>query len=174
MGHWDIGLANCPIAVHVFATFGRWLSRRNCDMSSPLIVRVAGMPRALPGRMTSKELRTRCERFAVDVLRFSAPLLDGIASRDSALQLRRSATSVAQNYAACTIARSHAEFVAKIRIALEEADESNRWLRMMQAAGLAEGDQLKRLTLESMELTKILSASCATAAKNVRAKRRTQ
>ena len=95
--------------------------------------------------MTSKELRERCERFAVRVLKFSAPLLDALAARDCALQVRRSATSVAQNYAACTVARSHADFLSKLRIALEEADETARWLRMIRDAGVASGSELEDL-----------------------------
>ncbi len=120
----------------------------------------------MPRGMTSKELRERCERFSVRVLRFSAPLLDALATRDCALQLRRSATSVAQNYAACTVARSHADFLSKLRIALEEADESARWLRMIRDAGLASGDELDAVTAEAAELAAIFGASCATAAKN--------
>ena len=116
--------------------------------------------------MTSKELRDRCERFAVRVLRFSAPLLDAIASRDCALQLRRAATSVAQNYAACTVARSHADFVSKLRIALEEADETARWLRMIRDADLSAGQELDAVAAEAAELAAIFGASCATAAKN--------
>jgi len=116
--------------------------------------------------MTSKELRDRCERFAVSVLKFSGPLLDRLATRDCALQVRRSATAVAQNYAACTVARSHADFLSKLRIALEEADETARWLRMMRDAGLAAGPELEAATAEAAELAAIFGASCATAAKN--------
>jgi hypothetical protein len=123
--------------------------------------------------MTSRELRERCERFAIRTLKYSGPLLNAMATRDCALQLRRSATSTAQNYAACTIARSHADFLSKLRIALEEADETSRWFRMLRNAGLASGDELDALMAEAAELTAILGASCATAAKTA-ARRRPQ
>ncbi len=93
-------------------------------------------------------------------------MLDRLEARDCTLQVRRSATAVAQNYAACTVARSHADFLSKLRIALEEADETARWLRMMRDAGLAAGPELEAATAEAAELAAIFGASCATAAKN--------
>lgn len=116
--------------------------------------------------MTPAELRTRSEAFAVRALRVTASFLGSLATRDVALQLRRSATSVAQNYGACTIARSHADFIAKLRLALEEADESARWIRILRDAGLADGAEIDGLLREATELARILGASCITATKN--------
>lgn len=116
--------------------------------------------------MTPAELRARTEAFSVRALQFTNPLLDRLATRDSALQLRRSATSVAQNYGACTIARSHRDFVAKLRLTLEEADESARWLRILRDAGLAAGPDADALLREATELARILGASCITATSN--------
>lgn len=116
--------------------------------------------------MTPAELRSRAEAFAVRALRVTAPLLDKLATRDMALQLRRSATSVAQNYGACTIAKSHADFIANLRVALEEVDESARCLRLLQAAGLSEGAEIEWLRKEASELARILGASCITATRN--------
>lgn len=101
-------------------------------------------------------------------------MLDSIQTRDSALQLRRCSTSVAQNYAACTVARSHADFVSKLRISLEEADEAARWLRMLQAAELVSGDESEVLAAEALELAAIFGASCRTAEKNPAHRRRRQ
>ncbi|TAK11337.1 MAG: four helix bundle protein [Acidobacteria bacterium] len=81
-------------------------------------------------------------------------------------QLRRSASSTAQNYAACTIAKSRRDFISKLRLALEEADESARWLRILRDSELAAGPELKDLIREATELTAILGASCATAERN--------
>lgn len=116
--------------------------------------------------MTPAELRARTEAFSVRALQLTNPLLDRLATRDTALQLRRSATSVAQNYGACTIAKSHADFVSKLRLTLEEADESARWLRMLRDAGLASGPDLETLLQEATELARILGASCITATRN--------
>jgi len=116
--------------------------------------------------MTPAELRTRTEAFSVLVLKFTNPLLDLIPTRDMALQLRRCATSVAQNYGACTIAKSHADFVSKLRLTLEEADESARWIRILRDSELARGPALEALLDEATQLGRILGASCVTATRN--------
>jgi len=82
------------------------------------------------------------------------------------LQLRRCATSVAQNYGACTIAKSHADFISKIRLTLEEADESARWLRILRDSDLSGGPELEGLLDEATQLARILAASCMTATRN--------
>lgn len=116
--------------------------------------------------MTPAELRDRTETFAVLVLTSTPHLLDAPATRSMAEQLRRSATSTAQNYAACTIARSRRDFVSKLRVALEEADESARWLRMLKRADLVAGPEWVQLLDEASQLAAILGASCATAERN--------
>jgi four helix bundle protein len=118
--------------------------------------------------MTPAELRDRTETFAVRVLKATARLLEAPASRSMAEQLRRSATSTAQNYAACTIARSRKDFLSKLRLALEEADESARWLRMLRDADLVAGQEWAELLNESSQLAAILGASCATAERNAK------
>lgn len=100
------------------------------------------------------------------VLKFTDPLISNIRTRDMASQLRRSATSAAQNYAACTIAKSRRDFISKLRLALEEADETWRWLRLLRDSSIEQSDELTRIIQEARELTAILGASCATAEKN--------
>lgn len=126
--------------------------------------------------MKPGELRARTEAFAVAVLKFTNPLVSNALTRDFALQVRRSSASVAQNYSACTIAKSRRDFISKLRLALEEADESARWLRLLRDAELATGSELADLIREATELAAILGASCATAERNtlVPANRRDQ
>jgi four helix bundle protein len=111
-------------------------------------------------------MRARTETFAVAVLKFTNPLMERVLTRSIADQVRRSATSTAQNYSACTIAKSRRDFISKLRLALEEADESARWLRMLRDADLAAGPELPALVREATELAAILGASCATAERN--------
>lgn len=96
---------------------------------------------------------------------FARPLLDVAHTRDSALQLMRAASSAAANYRAATRARSHAEFTAKIGIALEEADEAVFWLAHLQGIGVTT-DTLEELHQEAMELVAILGASRRTSLRN--------
>jgi len=127
---------------------------------------------ALSIDMTPAELRDRCEMFAGSILKFTNPLISRLATRDMSLQLRRSGTSVAQSYAAASIAKSHRDFISKMRGALEEADETSRWLRMLDNASLIEGGVPAELLSEARQLTAIFAASCATAERRERTKGR--
>ena len=118
--------------------------------------------------MTPAELRTRCEVFAVAILEFTNRLVSRLSTRDMALQLRRSGTSVAQSYAAASIAKSHRDFISKMRGALEEADETSRWLRILDDAKLVDGGVPPDLLSEARQLTAIFAASCATAERRER------
>lgn len=77
----------------------------------------------------------------------------------------RSATSVAANYRAVCRARSKAEFVAKIGIVVEEADETVFWLELLVETGIVEQSRRDNLLLEANELLAIFAASQHTAKK---------
>ena len=78
-------------------------------------------------------------------------------------QLTRSATSVGANYRAASRALSSRGFVAKLSIALEEADETSNWLQLCSRIGLLEPEVVNPLLQEGEELIRILSASRRTA-----------
>jgi four helix bundle protein len=81
--------------------------------------------------MTSSELKARSKEFALRVLKLTAALPKTIEGRAIANQLVRSGTSVAANYRTACRARSRSEFVAKLGIVLEEADETQLWLELV-------------------------------------------
>ncbi|MDO8679402.1 MAG: four helix bundle protein [Acidobacteriota bacterium] len=113
--------------------------------------------------MTPKELKDRTKRFAVDVIglcRELPPTLDG---RRLGQQLIDSGTSVAANYRASCRARSRAEFISKLGIVLEEADESLFWLELMIDSHLVTAARTEKLLKEADELTAIFVASLKTA-----------
>src|SRR3990170_2783340 len=91
-------------------------------------------------------LRRRSFRFALDVTQ----LCRGLPARWEAVRLRdqmfRAPTSVAANYRAASRGRSPAEFISKIGIVVEEADECEFWLLFAKAADLQSGPELARLT----------------------------
>jgi four helix bundle protein len=122
-----------------------------------------GAVRALVSRMTPEQLRARLMTFAADVTVFAKPLFGEPAARAGADQLVRAATSASANYRAAGHGRSHAEFVAKLGLALEEADESGHWLEWLKRTQLASPKQIDPLLEEAKELTKILGASKRTA-----------
>jgi len=87
--------------------------------------------------MTPDELKERLLRFAVAIVRFSVTLRQRPEARQIADQMCASGTSAAVNYRAACRARSHREFVSKISVALEEADETLAWLEIVSRTQLA-------------------------------------
>jgi four helix bundle protein len=80
-------------------------------------------------------------------------------------QFLRSGTGVAANYRSACRARSGADFVSKIGIALEEADETAFWLELLIEAEIISEQRLKALLAEADELVRIFSATRTTAKK---------
>jgi four helix bundle protein len=78
-------------------------------------------------------------------------------------QVLRSGTSVGANYRAACRARSRAEFIAKLGIVLEEADETVFWLELLLEGGIVKREKLGALLKEARELTSIFVASLCTA-----------
>ncbi len=116
--------------------------------------------------MDSEELKARTKAFAVRVVKMTEALPPTRAADMVARQLLRSATSVAANYRAACRARSHREFVAKIGVVTEEADESLYWLEILVEAEVMPEAKLKNLIQEANELTAIFTASSYTARQN--------
>jgi len=83
-------------------------------------------------------------------------------------QLMRSGTSVAANYRAACRGRSKKEFIAKLGIVEEEADETIFWLELIQEVGLVDTPKLESLKKEGMEILAMVIASRKTARNNPR------
>jgi four helix bundle protein len=113
-----------------------------------------------------KELQDRAKRFAVAIVRFFSRLPQTEAARVIGRQLLRAGTAVAANYRAACRARSAADFISKISIVLEEADETLFWLELLVDADIIESRLTSRPSAECHELLKIFAASLATAKAN--------
>ncbi len=113
-----------------------------------------------------EELKNRTKQFAKEVVYFYRDLPHKGEFEVIGHQLLRSATSTAANYRASCRARSQAEFIAKLGIAVEEADESVLWLELADELEFEKGDRIKRLKAEGEEIMKILAASRRTAKRN--------
>ena len=83
-------------------------------------------------------------------------------------QLVRSGTSVATNYRGACRGRSRAEFIAKIGVVEEEADETALWLELIIAAKLVPEKKILPLLHEANELVAIMAASYISASRNKR------
>jgi four helix bundle protein len=108
-------------------------------------------------------LRARTKAFALRVVHLFRNLQGPEAGRILERQLLRSATSVAANYRAACRARSKAEFIAKIGLVVEEADESVFWLEMLVDGGIVARTRVATLVAEANELVAIFAASQRTA-----------
>ncbi|MEX2270990.1 MAG: four helix bundle protein [Vicinamibacterales bacterium] len=116
--------------------------------------------------MNSEELRERIVAWVVDVGRLARPLFRKNETSHRAHQLKDAADSVASNYRAAQIARSHKEFTAKVSIALEEADEAVGWLELSYREGILRGQDVLRVLDEGRQITRILAKSRETAQSN--------
>ena len=116
--------------------------------------------------MNRKELQQRTKKFHVDVIKLCSDFPRNAAGFETAKQLIRSAGSVGANYRATARAKSNADFIYKIEIVLEEADESHYWLEVVKDAEIKIGDEVDRLIDEANQLTAIFSATDKTAKAN--------
>ncbi len=80
-------------------------------------------------------------------------------------QLLRSGTSVGANYRSACRAKSTADFISKMGIVEEEADESLYWMELLIEAGIVKSENLESLMKEVDELLAITVASIKTAKK---------
>lgn len=108
-------------------------------------------------------MKKRTKQFALRAIQLCEALPETRTGRVIANQLLHSATTVAANYRAACRARSTADFVNKIGITLEEADESAYWMELIVEANLMPDTRVSSLLNEATELTAILNASHKTA-----------
>ena len=113
--------------------------------------------------MKNQDLRDRTKRFSLDIVRFVQDLPKDRTADPIARQLVRSGTSVGANYRAACRARSTPDFISKIGVVEEEADECGFWLEILQDSGIRAGEETMRLLKEADELTAIFVAGGKTA-----------
>src|SRR5262249_25017483 len=104
--------------------------------------------------------------FALRTMKLVDALPRSRSANAVASQLVRSGTSVASNYRAACRARSRGEFIAKIGVVEEEADESAFWLELVIAHRVMRETQVRPLHREAEELTAIMAASRISASRN--------
>ncbi len=123
-------------------------------------------------RVNRDGLQQRTEAFSARLLRFLRslerdPVIDTIVR-----QLARAGSSVAANYHATRRSRSRAEFIARLAIVVEEADESVHWLEQIRIIEAASGHELPWLEDEARQLRAIFARSLGTARRNCAALKR--
>lgn len=110
-----------------------------------------------------RDLRERTKEFALRVIRMYSSLPPEQVAQVLGKQVLRSGTSIGAHYREASRARSDTEFLSKIRLALQELDETDYWLELLADAEVVPAAKLADLRGETDELLSIF----VTVAKNV-------
>ena len=113
-----------------------------------------------------EELISRMTILALEIIRLCEHLPKTEAGRIMGKQILRSSTSIGANYRSACRARSRADFISKVTVAEEEADETQYWLELLHKSGMIGKEEFDRLHTEANEVTAILVASGRTAKAN--------
>jgi four helix bundle protein len=111
-------------------------------------------------------LKDRTKQFAIRIVAVVRSLPTSREGNVMGNQLLRSGTAVAANYRAVCRARSKAEFISKMSVVVEEADETVFWLELLVDTKVVPKDKLSLLLNEANELLAICAASLRTAKYN--------
>jgi len=111
------------------------------------------------------QMKKRTKEFAKEIISLCRKLPNNREGRLVGDQIFRSGTSVASNYRAACRARSTAEFISKLSIVEEEADESLFWLKIIEEMRILKGGSFEPLMKETDEIIAIIVASIKTARK---------
>jgi four helix bundle protein len=114
------------------------------------------------------ELKRRTKSFAIRIVNLFRSLPHAPDAPTLGKQLLRSGTSVAANYRAVCRARSQAEFIARMGVVVEEADESVFWLELLGETGVVRPERTQDLLDKANELVKIFGASLRTSKSGVK------
>ena len=116
--------------------------------------------------MNPEEMKKRTKEFAIEIIKFCRSLPNNQEGRIIGNQLFRAGTSVAANYRAACRARSRADFISKMGIVEEEADESLFWLELIKELELCKSIIVAQLLKEGNEILSIVVSSINTGRKN--------
>ena len=113
--------------------------------------------------MTRGEMKQRTKVYANRIVKFCSALPVNWIPQTLGKQLLRSGTSVGANYRAVCRAKSHSDFINKLRIVEEECDESSFWMELLEENDYVSASRLASLTKEANEILAIVMASAKTA-----------
>jgi len=118
--------------------------------------------------MKPADLKARTHAFSIAIVKFCQTLADSPEARHIRGQLHRAGTSVGSNYRAACRTRSRAEFIAKLGLVSEEADECGYWRDLASETGISPRSAVAPLADEAQQLVRIFVQSQITAKTNTR------
>ena len=112
--------------------------------------------------MSDSKLKRQSMDFSVSVIELVKYLK---AQKESIIsnQIERSGTSIGANIHEAQYAHSKADFIAKLQIALKEANETGYWLELLSRTAYIDEAQYKKLNAACTSLRVMLIASIRTA-----------
>ncbi len=116
--------------------------------------------------MNKEDLKKRTKEYALEIIKLVKMLPNTVEGRAIGNQLIRSGTSVGANYRAVCRARSRAEFISKLGVVIEEADESAFWLEIIIKTDIIKKEKVESLLRETNEIVAIMVSSKNSASKN--------
>ena len=120
--------------------------------------------------MTTDEMKLRTKKFSLMIIDLAEKLPKTYIVKVVANQIVRSGTSVGANYRAVCRGRSDREFISKMNIVLEEADETLFWLEVIKEKLWISKTELETIWKEGNELTAIFVSSLKTVNKRMNSK----
>ncbi len=120
--------------------------------------------------MNKEELQKRTKLFALRIIRLVESLPETKTAKTIGSQIIRSGTSVGANYRAACRAKSDADFINKLKIVEEEADETAYWLELLIESETIPKEKLKDLLKENNELIAIFVSILKTKRENLNRK----
>lgn len=112
--------------------------------------------------MAAQDLKERTFLFAVAVSNLTSVLPYNIINKEHFRQIIRSSASIGANYRAARRTKSDADFLNKLKIVEEEADETLYFLELLSALNPEYQEIINPLLKEGTEILKIIVASINT------------
>lgn len=106
-----------------------------------------------------EELKKRTKYIGVQTMLLLDELPNKPSAWEIARQITRSSTSIGANYRAVCRAKSDADFINKLKIVEEEADETIYWFEILEESGLVHSKRIENIKKETEEILSIVVAS---------------
>ncbi len=118
-----------------------------------------------------EEIKKRTKNVGLEVIKLIDDLPVKTSSKAIAAQIIRCSTSIGANYRAACRAKSDADFINKLKIVEEEADETIYWLEVLEESGLIAFEKIATIKKETNEILAIIVASINTVRNRINQKK---
>ena len=107
-------------------------------------------------------IKKRTKQIGLEIIKLVDELPNKPSAWEISRQIIRSSTSVGANYRASCRAKSTPDFINKLKIVEEEADETMYWLEILEESKLIESSRVEPIKKETDEILSIIVASLKT------------